>query len=967
MDDGIAIIGLACRFPDARDHREFWANLMAGKESVRPVSQADYLAAGGDPAGLTDPDLVRVESAIPEMDRFDAEFFGYSPGEAELLDPQHRVFLELGWHALEDAGYQPSRYDGAIGVYAGANDSRYFLENLYPRLAAEPHSVRTMAAHTANSASALPTRLSYHLNLRGPSVSVQTACSTSLVAVHLACRDLLDFTADLALAGGVAINPSLRRGYRYVQDGPYSPDGRVRAFSAGAQGMSAGNGAGLVVLKRLDEALADGDHIRAVIRGSAINNDGKRKVGFTAPSPQGQVEVIVTAQELAGISPNRISYVEAHGTGTLMGDPIEVSALTEAFGRGPARTGPCGLGSVKTNIGHLDSAAGIAGLIKTVLALENRVLPASLNLGEPNPAIDFAGTFEVLTEPTPWTDAAGPLTAGVSSFGIGGTNAHVIVEEAPGRSIVDPATGWHVLRWTAASADSAREFGQRLGEHLRDHPDVAIADVAHTLENRLAPLPFRASAAGRDAAELADALLSHGCDVARSTVDDRAVAFLFPGGGAQYDRMGRDLYREDPLYREIIDDAAAIVEPVLGYDLREVLFSDADEPADGTVRLDGEGVRRSGTFPAVVATEYALGRVLLARGLKPSGLLGHSLGEYAAACLAGVFTLEDVLVFVCERERLLSGVGGTTLSVRFDAEALAAKYLTERMSLTAVNAPGMCVVSGPTEDIIGLEDRLYADGVERHRLRIPGAAHSALLDPVLGELGDALRDVKLSAPTIPLVSNVTGDWLTDAEATDPAYWVRHTRETVRFADGLARLTAGDPVLLEVGPDGGLAKLARGQLDADTVNAMRHRFAEHDDTEFLHGAFGKLWSHGVPVEFTEPGGRRISLPGYCFERRRFWIDPPNAPVHAAAEEPSVVDEPGDTVALVTAIWRAELGVDTIGADDNFFDLGGHSLLLLQVVTLLRERTGVQLSVRQLFLNRRLTVAGFAAAIESGGQA
>jgi phthiocerol/phenolphthiocerol synthesis type-I polyketide synthase E len=916
----IAIIGLACRFPGARDVTEFWANLEAGRESIRDVSEKEYLAAGGDPAALNDPYLVRVESDFPDIDCFDARFFDYSPAEAEWLDPQQRVFLECGYHALEDAGYHATHYPGTIGVYAGANESRYYLDNVYPRLAGAPLSTTSLAMETANMLGILPTRLSYHLGLRGPSVSVQTTCSTSLVAVHLACQDLLNYDADMALAGGATINTALRLGYRHVPDGPLSPDGRCRAFSADGAGMSSGNGVGLVVLKRLVDALTDRDHIRAVIKGTAINNDGDRKVGLIAPSVQGQAEVIVAAQELAQVSPEDISYLEAHGTGTLVGDPIEVAALTGAFRRGTDRKQFCALGSVKTNIGHLLSAAGIAGLIKTVLALEHQIIPPSLNFARPNPLIDFANSpFWVVTTATPW-QCDGPRRAGVSAFGFGGTNAHVIVQEAPSRPVVQRSPAWSILPLAAKTPSALEAMAGELGAYLGAHPELDIVDVAHTLQCRSGPFPHRRTTVCRGTAEAAEILLGGGLDTGQAEAADRPVVFLFPGAGAHYNLMGRDLYRSEPVYRSVIDRSAEVLAPVLGYDLRSVLYAEQDTLTDSPTLLDGDGAtRRSAAYPAVVATEYALASLLLSRGVRPAGLLGHSLGEYAAACLAEVFSLEDVLPLVAERERLIASVGGLTLSVQLAAQHCNDRYLSGQLSLTAINAPRSCVVSGPANEIAQLEARLTADKVTHLRLRTPGAVHSALLDPVLDELAIAVGKADLREPQLPFVSSLTGTWITKEQATDPTYWVRQSRMTVQFAEGLTQLhTDIRPVLLEVGPSHGLAKLAELQLGPDTITlpAMRHGQAPYDDQQFLYRAIAQLWTHGVPVNWaslTEQSGWRVSLPGYPFERKRFWLDAPAADPHIDHDRPTLpmphtashsdVAESASTAALLYGVsWQ-----------------------------------------------------------------
>jgi phthiocerol/phenolphthiocerol synthesis type-I polyketide synthase E len=647
--------------------------------------------------------------------------------------------------------------------------------------------------------------------------------------------------------------------------------------------MSAGNGVGLVVLKRLVDALADRDHIRAVIKATAVNNDGDRKVGLFAPSVQGQVEVIVAAQELAQVSAGDITYLEAHGTGTKIGDPIEVAALTEAFGRSTDRRQFCALGSVKTNVGHLIAAAGIAGLIKTVLALEHQTIPPSLNFARPNPLIDFTNSpFWVVTTASPWRSGDRPRRAGVSSFGFGGTNAHAIVQEAPIRPVVQRSPAWSILPLAAKTPGALKAMTKELGAYLHVYPELDIVDVAHTLQCRSGPFLHRSTTVCRGTDKAAEILLGGGSDTGQAEVVDRPVAFLFPGAGAHYDRMGLDLYRSEPVYRSVIDRSAEILAPVLDYDLRSMLYTEQDELPDGTTLLDGDGAtRRSAAYPAVVATEYALATLLLSRGVRPTGLLGHSLGEYAAACLAGVFSLEEVLPLVAERERLIASVGGRTLSVQLDAQQCVARYLSGQLSLTAINAPTSCVVSGPASEVTQLEALLVADKVQHQQLRTPGAVHSALIDPVLDELATALSKIHLREPQLPFISSLTGTWITKEQATDPTYWVRQSRMTVQFAEGLTQLhSAAQPVLLEVGPSHGLTKLAQLQLDPGTIalSAMRHGYAPDDDQQFFYRAIAQLWTHGVPMDWasvTDQTGWRVPLPGYPFERERFWVDAPTA--------------------------------------------------------------------------------------------
>ncbi|GAA0449124.1 hypothetical protein GCM10009544_09940 [Streptomyces stramineus] len=882
-EPAIAVIGMAARFPGADTVEEFWENLAAGRESIRPVTDEEFLAAGGDPADLDDPAVVRMASVIEGIDRFDSAFFGYSPAEAELIDPQQRLLLESAYHAMEDAGYGAGHGEAQVGVYAGAGDSRYYPANVHPRFAGQGSSVALVHAATSNSLGTLATRISYELGLTGPSLSLQTACSTALVAIDTACQDLIDYKCDVALAGAASLNPGAMLGYRYIPDGPFSPDGRCRAFAADAAGTSSGDGVGVVVLKRLEDALADGDRIRAVIKGSAINNDGRRKVGFTAPSTEGQTEAILAAQAAAGVDGDSITYVEAHGTATRIGDPIEVAALTRAFRESTDRRQYCALGSVKTNIGHLGAAAGMAAFIKTVLALEHRQIPPTLHFGAPNPLIDFAASpFRVPTALEEWHTDGGPRRAAVSAFGVGGTNAHVVLEEAPPVAPSPPreqeAPRWQVLPLSARTPAALRGQAESLARHLEAHPGLGLADVTHSLRTFRPAMPHRAAVVAETTAGAAR-ILAHPLPVHPEVRSGAApaVAFLLPGGGTQYVGMGAQLYRDHPVYRDAVDRCARILQPVLGRDLRTALYEHT-EP--GSVDA----------FLALVVTEYALATTLMEQGVRPAALIGHSLGEYTAACLAGVMSLEEMLPLAAERIRLISSAGGATTGVALGEDDLR-EYLTDDLSLSAVNSPSACTVAGPEAAVAALEARLLADGVTHRRLRMPAAAHSQVLDPVLGALGDALRKVTLNPPRIPFVTNVTGTWITDEQATSPEHWIAHTRNTVRFSDGIAALwERGNPLLVEIGPGDVLTKLTRARLEGEplaTVASMRHAKAVSPDGQVFAEALGRLWSAGVPVDLTPVDGprepRRVPLPGYAFDRRRHWIDAPSARPRSHAED------------------------------------------------------------------------------------
>ncbi|MBB4928199.1 type I polyketide synthase [Kitasatospora kifunensis] len=908
-DLGIAVVGLAGRWADAKDIAEFWQNVLAGHESAKPIPDEALLAAGGSRADLDDPGMVRMASVIDGIELFDANFFGYSPAEAKLLDPQQRLFLETCQHALEHAGYDPARFDGEVGVYGGSSQSEYFLSHVHPRYANEPGSLAMLAAKSANMIDAFATRVSFELNLTGPSLSVQTACSTSLVAVHLACQDLLNYRCDMALAGGAALNPSAHRGYRYVEHGVLSPDGRTRAFDAEARGTIRGDGVAAVVLRRLEDALADGDRIWAVIKGSAINNDGRRKPGFTTPSPDGQMAAVLGAHLAAEVRADTISYVEAHGTGTPVGDPIEVDALTRAFRESTDRTGFCSLGSVKPNVGHTDAAAGVTGLIKAILAVQHRTLPPTVGFRRPSPSIDFDSTpFRVHGEAMAWEPPqGGPLRAGVSSFGVGGTNAHVIIEEPPRQEAApEDQSPAHLLRISARTPAQLATACSNLAAHLDTHPDLGLGDVAHTLDVGRRRFAYRRAVAARTVAQASELLRTAAGDPAVPASDGHRVAFLLPGGGAQYSTMGAELYRTQPVFRAEIDRASAALRPVLGYELTDELYGGL-EPAEPAI------------LASVVAVEYALARLLASHGVTPSALLGHSLGEYTAACLARVMSFEDALFLVNARDRLSHRIGGATVGVWLSKEELLPHLEGTEVDLATVNSRVSCTVSGSEVAVAGLERRLDAAGVTYTRIRLRAAPHSRHLDAVLPEFSKIVGRVTLNAPDIPFISNVTGTWITPEQATDPAYWVRHMRSTVQFADGLAELArSGNTSFAEVGPGRGLARHAQAHLGAQAhvVPMMRHAKDTRSDVTTLLDGLGQLWTAGAAVERpSDADRRRVPLPGYPFERTRHWIErvtPQNVVAGIAQETPVPfeLDAEAGQIRAAESRWRDELPVDAL---------------------------------------------------------
>ena len=873
----IAVIGLACRMPGAADARQFWGNLADGVEAVRFFTLDEQRALGVPESIVSDPNFVPAAAVLDDHDAIDAGFFGMSIREAEHRDPQHRLLLELSHTALEDAGYDPSRYAGEIGVYATVGPDVYQWLNIRsnPKAYANAGWLAVMVGNHPDYAATLT---SYKLGLRGPSLTMNTACSSSLVSLHLACEALRNGECDIALTGGATIDIPAGHGYLYDEDGITAPDGHCRTFDADAKGTIWGSGGGVVVLKRLSEALADGDHVRAVVLGNAINNDGDSKVGYSAPSAEGQAAVIAQALGVAGVDPRSITYVEAHGTGTSLGDPIEVSALSGVYQRDTDDRGWCAIGSVKTNVGHLGQTAGVGGLIKTVLSLEYGQIPPSLHYRRPNPKIDFEqNPFYVNTTLAKWDANGTPRRAAVSSFGIGGTNAHAVLEEAPRREARPDASSRpaHLLQLSARTDTALARQREQLAGHLSAHPDLDLADVAHTLRVGRRELARRAAVVVNDPHDAAAALADPKRVVTGATGrHSPRVVLLFSGQGAQYAGMGAGLYRTEPVFRSVVDECTQILadDPASGLgDLRGVLFAegaDADEALRHTSR----------TQPALFVVEYALARLWQSWGVEPAAMLGHSIGEYVAATLAGVFTLPEALRLVAARGRLMQSMpAGAMLAVQLDEEEVR-PLLPDGLSVATVNAPGTCVVAGPSDPVDAFADRLTADGVGSARLRTSHAFHSPMMDPILAAFRDLVAATQRNAPQVPFLSNVTGTWISAQEATDPAYWARHLREPVRFGDGVAALLAeADWLFVECGPGRQLVGLVRAQLSRDAVAPVPSLPGPRDevaDLTALYRAAGSLWVHGVRLdaEALAPPANRMPLPTYPWERARAWIEP-----------------------------------------------------------------------------------------------
>ncbi|HEU0301236.1 MAG TPA: beta-ketoacyl synthase N-terminal-like domain-containing protein [Longimicrobium sp.] len=970
----VAIIGMAGRFPGADDLDAFWQLLHEGREAVTHFTD-DYLRDLGVPEELlSNPAYVKSVGRLNDIQHFDAGFFGYAPREAELLEPGHRIFLECAWEALENAGHAPERVRGRVGVYAGAGHPQYMEHHLLPN-AELMASVGGLQAGLSGGKDFIATRTAYKLGLTGPALSVATACSTSLVAVHLAVQSLLNGECDMALAGGSSVPVPQEGGYLYAPGSILSPDGRCRAFDARSAGTLSGSGAGVVVLKRLADARRDGDPVHAVVKGSAINNDGSARVAFSAPGVEGQASVITEALAAADVDPDTIQYVEGHGSGTDLGDVIEIAALTRAYRAHTDRTGFCTVGSVKTNLGHLDSAAGIAGLIKTVLAMEHGEIPPTVHFQSPNPKLGIEDSpFVVRGERRPWTTDGGPRRAGVSSFGIGGTNAHVILEQAPARAPSGPSRPWQLLALSARSPRALEAATDRLADHLAAHPGLPLADVAFTLQEGRRAFPHRRSVVvrdGEDAAALLRERTPERTAAGAAEGGSRTVAFLFPGLGDHYPNMARGLYEAEPAFRAEVDRCAELLRPHLGIDLRELLFpGEAPSDAAPSTSIDLRGMLgRTGPIegaerlnrtelaqPAVFVIDYALAKLWMSRGIVPDAVIGHSLGEYAAACIAGVLPLEDALALVADRARIIQELpGGAMLAVSLDESALR-PLLSAELSIATVNAPGLTVVSGPDDAVAALERTLADAGHTARRLPTTHAFHSAMMAPAAERLAARVARTRMSPPRIPMLSNVTGTWITDAEATDPAYWTRHMLGTVRFAEGIAELLA-EPgrVLLEVGPGQTLSTFVRQRPQSDAeqpplavIPSLRYAYDRKPDAQFLAEALGRLWIAGVEPDWAayRDGERRlrVQLPTYPWEKQRYWIEAPDevptalsAPAADTAKRPDPADWTylptwtRSSVPARTAPRRVLLAVEPRALADRLaaaFAAAGHTVQFLR---------------------------------------
>ncbi|MCG8312104.1 MAG: acyltransferase domain-containing protein, partial [Pseudomonadales bacterium] len=1001
----IAIVGMSGRFPGATSVERFWQNICDGEESITFFTDDELRESGVPEELIRNPDYVPAKGKLKNIDQFDANFFNFTAREAQITDPQQRIFLECAWEALEDACCVPEKFDGSIGVFAGTGINQYLTTHLstHPELLA---TVGDYSVMIGNDKDFLASRVAYKLNLNGPAMVLQTACSTSLVAVHTACQSLLNEECDAALAGGVSLGPLGKAGYLYQEGMILSPDGHCRAFSADAKGTVQGQGCGVVVLKRLDDALKSHDNIYAVIVGSATNNDGSNKTGYTAPSVEGQAKVINMALATANLNPAKVGYIETHGTGTPLGDPIEIEGLRQAFKVDSGNTDKCAIGSVKTNIGHLDAASGVTGLIKAAKAINQCELPPSLHFSEPNPQIDFSKThFYVNTALKRWEGEKMTRFAGVSSFGIGGTNAHVVLAEPPNQTLSEMSRPWRVVTLSARTATALDAATKRFVAYLQTNQTLAdpnnFSNICYSLHVGRRLFPHRRYLVCRNAdeaiAELTELDPQH---VITSQHTDRPqkLVFMFSGQGSQYINMGSHLYRTELTFRKTINQCRKMLSEKFVHLYEE--FTEEDH-AGLTDKIHQTQIAQPGLF----IFEYALAQTFISWNIKPDCLIGHSIGEFVAACLSGVFTLDQALELVTIRGNLMQGLeGGDMLSVNLpEEEALA--LTNHDVSLAAVNGPSRCVLSGTEQAINYLHQQLDIKGVENRILHTSHAFHSHMMEPILERFKAYVERRKPQPPKIPFVSSLTGEWITDEQATSAQYWADHLRYAVQFNKGLhtvfERTENNDQpalttryICLEMGPGKVLSTLARqhpAKQKQDVILAStRHAYEEVSDVYFLLKVIAKLWELGVPIDWEAYHSARqryrVPLPTYPFERQSYWVKPrlfssaevgqkalsaleaenelgECAASHDARDvigdvigDASHVAPRDDIERKVYSSWRLSLGINDFDIHDNFFDLGGDSLVAVNLIA--KIKTEFKIPIATPVLMQRQTVAELA---------
>lgn len=969
-DLDIAVVGMALRVPGADSCAEFWDNLWNGKISNVRLSKEQLLRAGIKEEIINDKNYVNCAFKIADIDKFDAQFFGFTPKEAEYLDPQQRLMLQTAWHALEDAG-EVVENDNKIGVFVGQSMSQYLMKNIFSNVGLDRID-ELRPVWIENDLNYAATMLSYKLNLRGPSMTVLSACSTSLLAVQQACQSLLNYECEVALAGGCKLAIPQDAGYMYMQGEIASPDGECRPFDKNANGTVLGSGVGIVVLKRLEDALDDGNQIIAVIKGAAANNDGNDKVGYTAPSVKGESKAIQMAHIISEVDPETITYVETHGTATNLGDLIEIQALTDAFRQSTEKKQYCALGAVKANIGHLDTASGIAGFIKTCLVLKNKKIPPNPNFDLANPQIDFGSTpFFIQKRGMDWNPECGVRRAGVSSFGFGGTNVHIVLEEAIERRKVNTSEESYLLAISAKTEKSLVNQISALEKYVKEHDDIHIGNVAYTLDCCRKDFKYRTYITAKNKETLMQNFSKSYSRVV--SVEDNNIAFMFPGQGTQYLGMGRELYRSEVVFKKCVDECARYIKTYCGIDVKELIFG------HGTVHNDVL-MQTQNTQIALFVVEYSLAKLILSVGIKPKALIGHSIGEYVAACISGVMTLEEALMLVIERGRIMQSLPkGKMLSVQM-SEVEARKYLNEKISFAVVNSDELCVLSGESDAIDKLSSEL-GNSVPNKVLHVSHAFHSHMMQQGAEEFGAILKRVNYKEPKIPYLSNVTGDWIRQKDVFAEDYWVNHMVGTVKFFENVKKL--GDmniDCLIESGSGDSLSKIVKNVYkdDVKTITFIPPANNSANEKNVYLNAVGQIWCMGGRIKmkkyFEEEGFINVSLPGYAFEKKSYWIPMKKlvSTVNTVVEqiydvstpdendEDQVINyhcrnyvEPNNELeAALKDILEDVMGIHPIGVTDNFLEIGGHSLIATQVISRIRDLIGVEVKMSEFMENQTI---------------
>jgi acyl transferase domain-containing protein len=970
-DLDIAVIGMDCKFPGANNCEEFWENLCNGKKSKTIFTDEELRKSGVPENRINDKHYVKANYVIKDEDKFDASFFGFTAKEAKLMDPQERLLLEASWHALEDAGYAKEGSTNKIGVFVGKSTSQYFMKNILSN-----YGIRKLEESRevwiGNDINYTATMISYKLNLTGPSVNVQSACSTSLLSVAMGCQSLLNYECDIALAGGVRLAVPQNVGYMYAPGEVFSPDGDCRPFDAKGNGTVIGSGVGIVALKRLSEAVEDGDQIIAVVKGYGYNNDGSSKVGYAAPSVTGERQAVYTAQLLSEVEPETITYIEAHGTGTELGDPIEIQALTEAFRASTDKNQFCALGMVKANIGHLDTASGIAGFIKTCLVLKHGKLPPCINYNEPNKNIDLNNSpFYINKELMDWKPQCGVRRAGVSSLGIGGTNVHMVLEEAVEERPVKSTLGSNLLLLSAKTRSSMEKMAADLSNYLKKNKTADFENVLYTMNTGRKEFMFRSQLVCSSREECIEKL-ERITDFVNLSESRESIVFMFPGQGTQYIGMAKELYERVGAFRKEMDYCSDYLKGKLHYDLCEVLFHRASTEENQNFLSETQN-----THAALFCVEYALAKTLIHLGIKPSAMIGHSIGEYAAACISGVMELETALTLIAERGRIIQGLRrGSMLSVNLSAKE-AEKYCNSRICLAVENTNKLTVLSGETEDIEELAERIGKE-IGCRILHTSHAFHSRMMEEGAQQFRAVLKNIQWKEPQIPYISNVTGEFVKLEDIKDPEYWIKHLTGKVRFREGAEKFKVGKKcTFLEVGPGNALTSFMRTNLHGEPETLFYNTIGGAKDAGdavlYLLQTIANAWTqgHSLDVEriYEEGCYRKVSLPTYAFERESYWINEiqPEDSVEAIIEQKEENDskkeqeykrnDASNYVApeneleeMLVEILEEVMELHPIGVTDNFIEIGGHSLIASQVISRIWEKFGIEIKMSQ-FMDRQ----------------